>query len=125
VPFAVATRIVNHSSSKQAFVDDAITDDVRDLAARVTVEATDEMTARLPDERSSRVTVALADGRTLTEEVVHAKGGAERPYDEGEIEAKFHDLVAPVLGDDESVALWDACRRGPDEPRALAAKLRR
>ncbi|NHN42843.1 MmgE/PrpD family protein [Halorubellus sp. JP-L1] len=123
VPFAVATRIVNHTSGKEAFVDDALTDAVIDLADRIAVEATDEMTARLPDERSARVTVTLADGHTLVEEVVTAKGDAERPYTESEIEEKFRELVTPVLGDQRASDLWDACRRGPAAPRALSTHL--
>jgi 2-methylcitrate dehydratase PrpD len=124
LPFAVASRIVNHTSGKEAFSEDAITDAGIDLADRVTVTATDEMTARLPDERSARVIVTLVGDRTLTEEVIHAKGGAERPYAESEIEAKFHELVAPVLGDDGASDLWGCCRRGPAAPRALSTQLR-
>jgi 2-methylcitrate dehydratase PrpD len=124
VPFAVATRLVHGTSGKSAFVDEAIDDAALALAERVAVIATDEMRARLPDRRSARVTVTTSDGGTVTEEVGHAAGGAERPYREASIREKFEELVSPVLGTGRTEELWGATREGPAEPESLSELLR-
>ncbi|MFC6837878.1 MmgE/PrpD family protein [Halomarina ordinaria] len=124
VPFAVATRLVHSTAGKAAFVDDAIDDAALALADRVEVVATDEMRDRLPDRRSARVTMRTTDGTSVTEEVVHAAGGAERPYDEAAIHEKFDALVRPVLGDTRRDTLWAATREGPADPQSLCALLR-
>ncbi|MEE6208893.1 MmgE/PrpD family protein, partial [Salarchaeum sp. III] len=112
VPFAVATRLVHGTSGKEAFVEDAIDEATLALAARVTVVATDEMRAGLPDRRSARVVVETHDGRTLSETVQHAAGGAENPYGEDEVREKFDSLTEPVLGAERADALWTATRDG-------------
>ncbi len=110
VPFAVATRLVHGRSDKAAFERSAVTDATVALAERVEVTAPDEFAARLPDARSARVTIGLSDGRELTETVDHARGGEERPWSEGELEAKFRGLAAPVLGAESADELWPAAR---------------
>lgn len=120
MPFAVATRLVNETSGKGAFTDDAITDVVLDLASRISIVATDEMTDRLPDARSARVTVELANGRTLMEEVEHAEGGDERPYDEDDIAEKFDELVTSVLDAETASDLWELLRNGSPSAREVA-----
>lgn len=112
VPFAVATRIVNGTSGKEAFVDAAIDEETLALAERVEVVATEEMRARLPDQRSARVVVETQDGRTRSETVTHAAGGAENPFSEVEIREKFDSLTEPVLGNEAAEALWTTTREG-------------
>lgn len=124
VPFAVATRLVHGDSGKAAFVDGAIDPETLALAERVEVVATEEMQARLPDARSARVSVETTDGRTLTRDVTHAEGGAQRPYDEAAIREKFRELVAPVLGGAASETLWAATREGTATPRDLLTEAR-
>ncbi|MFC5972112.1 MmgE/PrpD family protein [Halomarina salina] len=124
VPFAVATRLVHGTSGKPAFVADAIDEPTLALADRVEVVATDEMRDRLPDQRSARVTVTTTDGSTRSEKVVHAAGGAERPYEESVVREKFTDLVGPVLGTDSANDLWAATREGPADSTTLFELLR-
>ena len=124
VPFAVATRLVHGTSGKSAFVADAIDEATLALAERVEVVAADEMRERLPDRRSSRVTVTTTDGTTVSEEVVHAAGGAKRPYDREAIREKFADLVGPVLGGERVDDLWAATHDGPAAPKPLSELLR-
>lgn len=119
VPYAVATRLVRGHSGKEAFTDESLGEDAFSLAGRVEVVVADDIAARLPDARSSRVTVRFTDGRELTEEVEHARGGAKRPWQEADLRAKFDDLVGPLLGDEAAAALWDAARVGGVAPEEL------
>lgn len=125
VPYAVATRLLRGSSGKASFADESLSEGAFDLAERVEVVVADDIAARLPDARSSRVTVRLADGSERVEEVEHARGGAERPWTERELHEKFDELVAPVLGDEAATTLWDAARRDEATPAALCDAARR
>lgn len=124
VPFAVATRLRRGESGKAAFEPDALDDETTALAERVRVRVADDVAARLPDARSARVTVRLADGTERTEDVVHARGGAERPWAEPELREKFESLVSPVLGDDAAVDLWESARTLSASPGELCAMTR-
>ena len=48
--------------------------------------------------RSGRVTLELADGRTLTRSVTAVRGTVDNPMSEDEIVAKSMDLLEPALG---------------------------
>jgi 2-methylcitrate dehydratase PrpD len=119
IPFAVATRLLTGSSGKPSFDERARSAATFELAERVTVRAASDLTARLPDARSARVRVTLDDGQSYEEEVVHARGGAERPWAEAELREKFDELVGPVLGDDAADTLWPAVRERSVTPREL------
>lgn len=125
IPFAVATRILRGHSGKAAFAGDALTEEAYDLAERVDVTAADDLAARVPDARSTRVTVRLAGGRELTEEIRHAKGDEHNPFSPDELRAKFDRLAAPVIGESAADRLWALARRLPEaEPRELTAAAR-
>ncbi|WP_254547042.1 MmgE/PrpD family protein [Halomarina pelagica] len=125
VPYAVATRLLRGSSGKGAFADESLSAEAFALAERVAVVVADDVAARLPDARGSRVTIRLDDGRELVEEVEHARGGAERPWSEGELREKFDELVAPLLGTSAASTLWELARGGDANPKRLCAAARR
>lgn len=123
IPFAVATRLLHGHSDKSAFEADALTEDADTLAERVSVTVAPDIAARVPDARGARVTLELTDGSELTEEVQHARGGAERPWTEPELREKFRTLVDPILDETAAAALWEGSRdlaRTPSELCALA-----
>jgi 2-methylcitrate dehydratase PrpD len=75
VPFAVATRLVNHSSALSSFTWDAVRDPaVLALAQKVEVSEDPSMTQRLPLERPARVVISLHDGRQI-----FGEAGVNRP----------------------------------------------
>jgi 2-methylcitrate dehydratase PrpD len=120
IPFAVATRLLNGNSSKASFADGALTDAAYALAERVTVTAAEDLAARVPEARSTRVTVELEDGTELVEEVRYPKGDEENPFSVPELREKFRTLVAPVVGEDSAERLWETARGLPDsDPRTL------
>jgi 2-methylcitrate dehydratase PrpD len=55
--------------------------------------------------RSGRVEVTLKDGRTVSHFTRHAPGTKENPMDTEAVNAKARDLMAPVLGADQTEAL--------------------
>jgi 2-methylcitrate dehydratase PrpD len=75
-------------------------DRVRQLMAQVTVLASNELDRHYPKYWAGRVTVALADGRELTEEIIAPKGEVENPMTRGDVEEKFLGLAAPVIGEE-------------------------
>jgi 2-methylcitrate dehydratase PrpD len=108
IPFAVATAFVQGHTAKSAFEPEAITAEALDLAGRVTVSTAPDLAERVPDARSTWVTVTLTDGRELTREIRHAKGNDENPISEAELETKFRTLVGPVVGEEQAELLWAA-----------------
>jgi 2-methylcitrate dehydratase PrpD len=82
-PFAVAAALLHGEVGPRTSLEDPR---LRALAQRVRLVEADDLTARLPDERAARVTVALADGTTRIREVPNPVGDVDhRPLDEGEL----------------------------------------
>lgn len=109
IPFAVATRLVCGHARKEAFEPSAFDEPVYELADRVTVESSREFADAVPDSRGARVQIEL-DGTTRSATVRHARGGAERPFDEPQLREKFHALVDPVLGRADAEGAWSTLR---------------
>lgn len=125
IPFAVATRLLNGNSAKASFADDALTEAAYEFAERVSVTAAEDLAARVPEARSTRVTVELADGRELVEEVRYPKGDERNPFSTTELREKFRTLAAPVVGEDSADDLWELARGLPDsDPRKLCEAAR-
>jgi 2-methylcitrate dehydratase PrpD len=126
IPFAVATRLLNGNSAKASFADGALTERAYALAERVAVTAAEDLAARVPEARSTRVTVELENGTELVEEVRYPKGDEQNPFTVPELCEKFRSLSAPVVGEDSAERLWEAARGLPgSDPRTLweAARL--
>jgi 2-methylcitrate dehydratase PrpD len=94
------------------------------LAAKVHVSAPAEIDRLYPQQRPARVTVTTARGQ-FTRQVEEALGSRQVPLDDAGLEAKFHGLVGPVLGEaraaDLAKRLWDLDRL--DDVAPLAADL--
>jgi 2-methylcitrate dehydratase PrpD len=113
IPHAVAASVVLGHTDLAAFDDAALADPrVRRLAARVDVAADPAMNPRRPDDYPTAVvTVALRDGRTLTESTTVVRGDAAAPVDLGELIEKFETLAAPALGHAGARAVVEAVDR--------------
>ena len=114
LPFAVATRIHHGHARKSAFEEDALIEEVYDIAGTVTVEANDEFTQAVPDSRGARVIIVSEDGTRREATIPHARGGAERPLTKFELREKFDDLVIPVLDKQGTEKLWKTSRELPE-----------
>lgn len=103
LPFSIATTIVNGAATLDAFRDAAREDPAtRALAARVSVDEDPSLTAMLPALRPARVTLTLADGRVFEAQAMTNKGDTEDPYTSAEVQEKFLDVAAPVIGIDRA-----------------------
>jgi 2-methylcitrate dehydratase PrpD len=107
IPFAVATMLTHGHSHKEAFTEEAFDEVVFDLAERVSVTDAPDLSERVPDKRSARVTVTLASGESLTQEIEQAAGGAEDPFEPADLREKFGWLVEPTLDAKQADTLWD------------------
>lgn len=109
VPFAVATTVVNRASTVESFAADKVADPaIRALAERVRVVEDPKMSARLPDERPARVTVALRDGRTFSAHTATNRGDYADPYASAEIAQKYRSLTARLWPAQRAEAVWQA-----------------
>lgn len=110
VPFAVATTIVNGSSGVESFRMAKVADArIRRLAQRVTVSEDPALTAMMPAYRPARVAITLRSGETLEAGTDMNRGDAEDPYGPEDLTAKFHEMVAPLLGAERTEALLRQC----------------
>jgi 2-methylcitrate dehydratase PrpD len=75
------------------------------------------------DEASADVTAVLTDGRRVHVFVEHAVGSLRKPMTDAQLDAKFHALADPVLGEAAAVPLLQACRRlaGTADVRSLTS----
>jgi 2-methylcitrate dehydratase PrpD len=109
VPFAVATRLVNHSSALSSFTWDAVRDPaVLALAQKVEVSEDPSMTQRLPLERPARVVISLHDGRQVIGEAGVNRGDDAAPYSREELRQKFMDLTQRVWPAAHAAAVLEA-----------------
>lgn len=74
------------------------------LAGKVQVSAPAEIDRLYPRLRPARVTVTTARGK-FTRQADEALGSRLVPFDDDGLRGKFHDLVAPVLGDAKATVL--------------------
>jgi 2-methylcitrate dehydratase PrpD len=63
------------------------------------------------EEDAADVTVTLKGGRSAHVHVEHAIGSLAKPMSDADLEAKFHGLVDPVLGQVKAAGLHELCRR--------------
>ena len=107
--FAVATMIKHGRIGLEHISGDGLTDSaIASLVECVQTKAEPRHEQRYPDGRWADITFRLHDGRTLTSGDVHARGGPERPFMQGDIVAKFDEFAAPVLGQARADKLRDA-----------------
>lgn len=90
----------------EAQYDDAIVQrpDVIDLRRKVQATVNPDM-----DEAAASVAAVLKNGERVQVEVEHAIGSLQRPMSNSDLERKFHDLAAPVIGEKRTTEVINAC----------------
>jgi 2-methylcitrate dehydratase PrpD len=119
---ACAAGIIFGRAGEGEFADDVVTrPDV--VALRSRIEATADTAI---DEAAADATVTLRDGRKLHAFVRHAIGSLERPMTDGDLAAKFHSLVDPIIGAQRADDVFVQCMKiaGAADVRALVAAAR-
>ena len=102
---SAAVAIIDGRGGENQYSDQAV-HDPRTIALRDRVTATIDA-AMAPD--ACRITIITTDGRRHEKFVEHAIGSIARPMTNQDLEAKFEDLVTPILGADRCAQLLQAC----------------
>ncbi|MBZ9814645.1 MmgE/PrpD family protein [Mesorhizobium sp. CA7] len=107
--FAVATFILHRRIGLEHISGSGLVDaTVADMLTRITVTETERHSARFPAGRWADVVITTTDGRVLASGDVHARGGPEAPMTRQDVEAKYMEFAAPVLGSSRAAAIRDA-----------------
>lgn len=97
--YVVSHALLHGSVRLDAFSDRRLADPaIRDLMRRVTLREDPQLTAKFPSQRAARAVITLNDGRRFEHFAPCRKGDPEAPLSDVEIDAKFIELVAPVIG---------------------------
>ncbi|MCY4076735.1 MAG: MmgE/PrpD family protein [Acidobacteria bacterium] len=110
----------------ETFEPDAMRDPaVARLVPRVTMRADDRLGREVPPLTEARVTVRLADGRTLERSVRGARGYPERPASPAELDGKFLACARRVVAPEAAAGALDFLRTLEAAPsvRGLAPRL--
>ncbi len=107
---AAAVAFVEGAGGEKQFSDRAVADPaVVALRRKVVPVVTPGIAAAQVD-----MTVTLTDGRTVKRFIEHAIGSVEKPMSDGQLEAKFNDLVEGILPETRTRRLLDLCRALPE-----------
>jgi 2-methylcitrate dehydratase PrpD len=104
--YTAAHALVYGSVRLNAFGPDRLGNpDVRTLMQKVECVADPELSKGFPRQRAARVEIELADGRKLAHFQPTRKGDPEMPLTDEELNDKYLELAAPVLGEPAARAL--------------------
>jgi len=106
LPYVVAHALIHGSVRINAFEPDRLNDpQLRGLMTRIELSADPELSKAFPRQRAARVEIETADGRKLSHFQETRKGDPELPLTDAELDDKFVELAAPVIGDSPARAL--------------------
>lgn len=71
---------------------------IRRLMGRTKLNADPDLTAKFPGQRAARITIALRDGRRIEKFAPCRKGDPEAPLSDADLDDKFAELAASVVG---------------------------
>lgn len=104
--YLIAHALLHGSVRLNAFDDDRLNDPaLRALLRKVTLKEDPTLTASFPNQRAARVTFITSRGERLEHFAPYRKGDPEAPLSDADIDAKFMELVGPVLGAGEAALL--------------------
>ena len=100
IPYLVSAAISDRQVSLPQFTAEKLAaPDVAALQDRVEMILDPELDAMAPKHLPARVVIVTRDGRTLSEQVVAAKGDPDNPLTDDETAEKFRKLSAGILTD--------------------------
>ena len=106
LPYVVAHALIHGSVRLDAFGPDRLNDPrLRELMGKVVLSADPELSRNFPRQRAARVEIETTDGRKLLHFQETRKGDPEMPLTDEELNDKYLELVAPLLGDAGARAL--------------------
>ena len=106
LPYVVAHALVHGSVRLNAFEPARLSDPgVRALMQKIELVADAGMSAKFPGQRAARAEIEMADGRKLAHFQPTRKGDPELPLTDDELNEKYLELAAPVVGEPAARAL--------------------
>jgi len=121
--YVVAHALRHGSVRLAAFAPERLQDSAtRALMQRVEVAIDPELDAAFPGRRAARVALETRDGRRHEHYQPTRKGDPDAPLDDRELEAKYVELAAPVIGEAPARALLARLWRLEREPAVAIAR---
>ena len=80
---------------------------IRELMKKIELSADPELSKAFPGQRAAKVEIELNDGRRLSHFQETRKGDPEMPLSDADVNDKFLELAAPVVGDAAARALLE------------------
>lgn len=106
VKYVVATALIYGSVRLSAFESQRLADPaIRELMKRIELTVDPELDAGFPGQRAARITIETRDGRSEKYLQPTRKGDPEQPLSDADLDNKFIELAAPVVGADQATAL--------------------
>jgi 2-methylcitrate dehydratase PrpD len=100
LPYVISHGLLYGAVRLNAFEPQRMADPaLRALMTKVKLHAAPELTAKFPGVRAARVTVTLKDGQVIEKFAPYRKGDPEQPLTDAELEDKFMELAAAVIGE--------------------------
>ena len=99
LPYCTAAALVDGDITDAQFEHSRFTDPkLLELVAKIKLHRDAALNERYPRGIPNRLTIKLADGRTLVKEVEFPRGHAQNPMTDAEVERKFRTAVEPRYG---------------------------
>ncbi|MFQ6029629.1 MAG: MmgE/PrpD family protein [Dehalococcoidia bacterium] len=98
IPYLVAVALQDGEVTPESFSLEKIQDPaIHSLISRMNVEEDPEYSGRYPEETNCRLEITTADGQQLTTHSAYPKGHPRNPMSDADIEAKFRNLSAGLI----------------------------
>jgi 2-methylcitrate dehydratase PrpD len=108
IPFALASILYHGRCAPECFEEAAVANPViQSLTQRTDVVEDPALEARYPGEQIADLAVHLANGQVLRGRCEVMRGEPGNPHDPRDLERKFYELTAPVLGRSSSKRLYE------------------
>lgn len=106
LPYVVAHALLYGAVRLNAFEPDRLADPaLRALMAKTKLVADPRLSAGFPALRAARIVITLRDGRVVEQYAPCRKGDPEAPLSDADINDKFTELAAPVIGAEAAARL--------------------
>ncbi len=117
VKYVVATALIYGSVRLSAFESQRLADPaIRELMKRIELTVDPELDAGFPGQRAARITMGTRDGRSEKYLQPTRKGDPEQPLSDADLDDKFIELAAPVVGAGQAKAMLVRLWRLDSEP---------
>lgn len=110
LPYCTAAALLDGDVNLDTFEESRFTDPTLiGLTRRISVRLDPTLSPRYPHGIPNRLTLQMADGRSLVREVEFPRGHACNPMTDAEVEQKFRRLVEPKYGQQRASAILARC----------------